>query len=144
MRLMAKLQAILSEDNDQLQRYIDINQIVDDTLPTTNDGGVIILAANTSQQVLFPKVTNGKYFVMIVWSGEVQYRVNNIASQLLSIKPNPATKCDPNLPYQKNAQPGLVFMGPIGVSMPLTSLFLVNPSTTTPARVQLAFVGEAS
>lgn len=144
MRFLVKLQAILSEDNDQLQRYLDFNQVVDDTLPTTQDGGVFTLAALATQQVLFPKVTNGKYLAIVVWSGEAQYRVNNIGSQLLGIKPNPATTPDPNLPYQKTAQPGLVFCGPISVSAPLTALWLVNPSSTTPARVQVAIVGEAA
>lgn len=144
MRLMSGLKAVLSEDDDQLQQSLDVNETIDDTLVTTEDGGVVVLAPSaTNQPVLFPKVTNGKYFMMIVWSGEVQYRVNNIASQLLSIKPNPATTPDPILPYQKQAQPGIVFMGPIGVSAPLTSLFFTNPSATTAARVQVKFIGEA-
>jgi len=144
VRLLAQLRAVLSEDDDQLQRSLDISETVDDTSVTTEDGGVVVLAPSAANQsVLFPKVTNGKYFVMLVLSGEVQYRVNNVASQLLSIKPNPATLPDPILPYQKQAQPGLVFMGPIGVSAPLTSLFLTNPSSTVPARVKVQFIGEA-
>lgn len=139
-----QLRATLSEDNDQLQRDLDIIQTVDDTLVTTEDGGTFTLAPSVANQaVLFPKVAAGKYLVILVWSGEVQYRVNNVASQILSIKPNPATAVDPIMPYQKQAQPGLVFMGPIGVSAPLTSLFLTNPSSTIAARVQVAFVGEA-
>lgn len=144
MRFKMLLQAVLSEDQDQLQRDLDISQVIDDTLPTTNDGGVLTLAVSATQQVLFPKVTLGKYLVIVVYSGEVQYRVNNIASQLLSIKPNPATAVDPLLPYQKAAQPGLVFMGPIGSTIPLSSLWLVNPSSTTPARVQVSIIGEAT
>ncbi len=144
MRMQVQLRLVLSEDNDQLQRYLDLIQTVDDSLPTTQDGGIVTLAASATQQVLFPKVTAGKYLVLVVLSGEVQYRVNNIGSQLLSIKPNPATTPDPILPYQKQAQPGLVFMGPIGISIPLTALWLVNPSTTVPARVLCGFVGEAA
>lgn len=145
MRFLAQLRVILSEDSDQLQRSLDLSQTVDDTLVLTDDGGTFSLAAlAANQQILFPKVTEGKYLVLIVWSGEVQWRVNNVASQLLSLVPNPATTPDPILPYQKVAQPGLAFIGPIGASAPLTSLYLSNPSSTIAARVQVAIIGEAA
>jgi hypothetical protein len=144
MRFMPQLIALLSEDADQLQRDLDVKLTIDDTLVTTEDGGTFTLAAEAdNQEILFPKVTNGKYLLIIVSSGEVQYRINNVASQPLSIKPNPATSPDPILPYQKQAQPGVVFMGPIGASAALTSLFLSNPSSSVAARVQIRIIGEA-
>lgn len=144
MRMVVGFRAILSEDADQLERVLDIDKVIDDTLATTWDGGVVGLAISApATQVLFPKVTAGKYLVLVVWAGEVAYRVNNIASQPLSVAVNPATAVDPQLPYQKNPQPGIVFMGPMSASFPLTSLYLSNPSATVAARVQLMIVGEA-
>lgn len=144
MRVLAQLRLTVSEDADQLQRDIDVIQTVDDTLPTSLDGGIVTLAASAPDTAVpFPKVTNGKYLVLIVWSGEVAFRFNNITAPKISIKPNPATTVDPLLPYQKQAQPGVVYFGPIGVSNPITSLFASNPSSTTPARFQIAIVGEA-
>ena len=145
MRMLLNLRAVLSEDSDQLQRDLDINQVIDDTLVTTWDGGVITVAPSQADTLVpFPKVAAGKYLVIIVWSGEVAYRVNNIASQQLSIEVNPATTVDPLLPYQKAAQPGLVVMGPISNTHALTSLYFSNPSSTVAARVQVAIVGEAA
>lgn len=145
MRLVSAVKIVLSEDNDQLQINLDPNIVIDDTLVTTWDGGVVVLAPSaTNQQILFPKVAAGKYLVIIVWSGEVLYRVNNVASQQLSIMPNPATTPDPILPFQKAPQPGVVYMGPMGTAAPLTSLFFSNPSASDQARVQVAIVGEAA
>lgn len=146
MRIVSSIKIILSEDTDQVTgRIVDPNITIDDTLVTTWDGGVVVLAPSAANQpILFPKVAAGKYLVLIVWSGEVLYRVNNIASQQLSVKPNPAATPDPLLPFQKAAQPGMVFVGPIGTAAPLTSLFFSNPSATDSARVQVLIVGEAA
>jgi len=145
MRFMVTLKPLLSEDSDQLIRDLDLNQIIDDTLVTTWDGGIVTVAQSVANQaVVFPKVAAGKYLLIIVWSGEITYRVNLNTSSPLGLKPNPATTPDPILPYQKNPQPGIVFMGPMTVIAPLTALFFSNPSSTTPARVQVAIIGEAT
>lgn len=144
MRLVAQLRALLSEDNDQLQQDLNISQVIDDTTVLTEDGGTFVVPANQAMTAVpFPKVTNGKYLVLLVLSGEVKWCVNNIANAPTSLKPNPATSVDPILPYQKTPQPGVLFVGPIGVSAPVTALYLSNPSTIA-ARVQLAIVGEAT
>lgn len=144
MRLMVTLKALLSEDSDQLQRDLDVSQVVDDTLVTSWDGGIVTLAPSvTNQSISFGGVVNGKYLVMLVWSGEVVYRANSTGSSPISVKPNPATTPDPILPYQKQDQPGLVMIGPISAAFPLTALFLSNPSATVPTRVQVVVVGES-
>lgn len=145
MRFLAQLKAILSEDSDQMFRNLDFSQTIDDTLVTTEDGGTFTLAVSASNQaILFPKVTSPKYLVLIVWSGEITFKLNATTAPAIAIEPNPATASDPILPYQKTAQPGVVFLGPISTTAALTALYLSNPSASTPARVQVAFVGEAA
>lgn len=144
MRFQIGIKPLLSEDLDQLLKDLDIVQTIDDTTVTTWDGGVITLGTSVANQpVLFPKVALGKYLVIIVWSGEITWRANLITSSPLGLKPNPATTPDPILPYQKQAQPGIAYIGPMTVIAPLTALFISNPSSTTPARVQVAIIGEA-
>lgn len=144
-RLVLGLKLIGSEDVDQDTRFLNIDEIIDDTLVTTWKSSVITLAPSASNiAVAFEGVTAGRYLVMLFLSGTATFKVNNNASQALAVEPLPLVAVDPILPYQKTARPGVVFVGPISTEAALTSLFLSNPSATVPARVQVAIVGEAA
>lgn len=144
MRLQTTLRMVLSEDLDQLHRFPEIDETIDDTTITTWDGGIVNLAPSTiNQQITFPKVTAAKYFAIVVYSGEILCRMNGLTAPAISIMPNPATLVDPLPPFQKRAQYGLVWLGPMGSSGALTSLYLSNPSSALTARGFVLFVGEA-
>lgn len=146
MRVVAAFNIVISEDNDQLQQTTPpINVIIDDTLPTGSKCATYNIAANAAEaQFLFtPEVTNGKYLFLQVLSGEITYKLNSNTAPAVGLKPNPAVTPDPILPYQVAAQPGVFFTGPLSSANPLTQLWIHNVSSSVPARISIALVGEA-
>lgn len=147
MRVVASVNIVISEDNDQTQQTSPpVEIVIDDSLPTGFKGGTYNIAGGAAQtQFLFaPEVTNGKYICIQVLSGDVSFRFNDPAAAPIGIKQNPATTPDPIMPYQVNPQPGVIFMGPGSTTSPLTSLYVHNNSSTLTARISIALLGEAS
>lgn len=146
MRFAAAIRIILSEDDDQIQRELDIDQVTDDTLPTKFKRGVLTLATSeTDTQFVFtPEVTNAKYLIVHVKEGTVSVKLNADTAFALTLEPNPLVTPDPVSLYQKTAQPAVYFVGPIAADVPLNTIYLSNPSATVEARVAVAVIGEAT
>jgi len=148
MRVKVAINVVISEDDDQLIKLgPDINVIIDDNASTTkkHKAGKVILAGGAGEQAysFTPEVTNGKFLIVLVKAGAVKVRLNNAATGF-SLKPNPAVATDPLLPYQVADQPGMIYIGPMGPTNPLTQMHLLNESATVEATVIVALVGEAS
>lgn len=143
MRLQAAVEFLLSEDVDQLYQLGKQKRFVDDTgVLTSKAVRIENLAINTNnQQVLFtPEVTNAKYVLVLVSTGEVRVRFNDLTGTLIPVKPLPAVVGNPASTYQKAEQPGRLFVGPTL----LTALYLTNPSGTVTPDVTIVIVGEGA
>lgn len=144
MRFTTRVSVILAESNDQLERYIDIDKILDDTLATEVAQGRIVLAASVTDQAFgFNGITNARWVVVAVSAGVVHVKLNGIGSPAIALTPLPAVSATPISEYQRTAQPGLLVIGPIPASTPITSIHLTNPSSTVTATAFVAVVGEA-
>lgn len=147
MRVKVFINVAISNDNDQLQDLApSIDVTIDDSTPTTFKAGMLNLAGGSVEAAyLFsPEVTNGKYLIVQVYSGEVTLKLGSNTAPAIGLKPNPAVTVDPILPYQKTAQPGVFLFGPIAVANPLSALYIHNVSSTVAARVGITLAGEAT
>lgn len=147
MRLQTAIRIICSEDDDQLERELDIQRVIDDTVPTTYDRKTFNLAALASnvQYVWSTEITNARYIIVQVEEGAVSVKLNLTTNVAIGIEVNPALSPDVVSEYQKVDQPGLLFLGPIPADTPITTLYLsnLNPTPAT-ARVKVAVLGEAA
>lgn len=146
MRFYCNVQVIVSEDGDQTNNLVpDLTTVIDDSTPTHKRVGTFDIAANAAEaQYLFsPEVTNGKYIMLLVLAGTVTIKQNLNTAPAIGLTVDPAAASDPVLPYQVTPQPGVYVIGPVTLANPLTSLWIHNTSTTLPARVSVAIVGEA-
>ena len=143
MRVFVNIQALASLDLDQLQEAFSQNVTFDDTDPGTAalyTAGTINLAPSaTSVQFPFASVTSAS-FLLIVASQEVLAQLDSNTAPSLPVRPTPAQLAAAvTSTYQRAAQPGLVlWRGKV------TSLFLTNPSSSTPAQAFVAVVGNAT
>lgn len=147
MRVKAAVNIVISNDDDQTEKLgPDVDVVIDDSTPTHERAGILDFAANAAeiQYAFSPEVTNGKYLIVQVLSGEVQIKFNSNVGTPFNLKQNPAVAVDPIMPYQAAAQPGVLVLGPLSPTNPVTSLYLKNASTTATARIAIAVVGEAS
>lgn len=146
MRIVSSLQLLLTEDVDQLNRYLDSTRILDDTAPSKLAQGRVTLAPSATN-IAFPfapEVTNAKWIIVLVFSGEVHVKFNGTGNAPLPVKPLAAFSASVVSSYQKEAQPGHIVIGPLSTNSPITSIHLSNPSASVPAVAYLAVVGEAS
>ena len=142
MRLVNQVQILLTEDSDQLFKYIDQKRNLDDSLSTTitqRTGSITLAASETDTEFDFNDVTDAKY-VYLVADAEVTVRINGVGAPALELKPLPAATAGTALgDYQKVDQPARLFMGPTSVQ----SLHFSNPDGSNSATVYVALVGEA-
>lgn len=147
MRLQTSLKVLLSEDDDQLNRYLAPIQInYDDTLVLKAKSARLSLPALTVDQpfTFTPEVTNAKYVLILVFTNVLQYRFNGIGAVQLALEPLPAASAAVVSSYQKTPQPGVLYAGPFDSSAPLTSLHLSNPHATLTVDCFVAVIGEAA
>jgi hypothetical protein len=143
MRLVHKLQALGSEDLDQIQKFLEQEQQLDDTLVTTQQAGSRTLIANAADIAFnFGGVTNAKYILILAYDN-IQFRLNTVGDTLMDLTPLPATVGSPITNTQKADAPGRYFLGPITAANPITALFFTNPSATVTASFFAAVIGEA-
>lgn len=143
MRMVVAYKVILSEDNDQLQRDIDINQVIDDSTPSKHKGSTYDIAPGVVNQqfAATPEMTAVRYLLIQVRSGSVTIRLNDATAPAIGLAQNPPRTPDPHLPYQKHAQDGVLQIGPITSDNPITSIYVSNPGTVA-ARIAVSFVGQ--
>lgn len=145
-RIVAALSVKYTEDLDQLYKLADYQRVLDDSEAGRQAGGLVSLAPNASDiQVLFtPEVTNARYVLVLVRSGEANVKLNSTGAYPIPLAPLPAASAEVLSTYQKTSQPGVLFMGPLtNTTAPLTTLYLSNPSPTVAAEVTVLIVGEA-
>lgn len=141
MRLFAELRVLGSFDLGQLQKFVDQRVTFDDTNATTastNQQGLVNLAPSASGvQFSFGDVTNADT-VLIVAFQEITAQLNSNSAPAINITPvpaNPAAQITST--FQTQPQPGIFLL-----RGKLTSLYLGNPSSSTPAQAYVAIVGE--
>lgn len=143
MRLVHTLQALGTEDADQIQKFLEQKLNLDDTLITTQSSGRRTLATSATDVAFdFGGVTNAKYLVILAYDN-IQFRLNSVADTLIDLTPLPATVGSPISNIQKADAPARFFMGPIAAATPITALFLTNPSGLETASYYAAVIGEA-
>ncbi len=143
MRLVHTLQALGSEDADQIQKFLEQNLNLDDTLITTQSSGRRTLAISATDSAFsFGGVTNAKYIVIIAYDN-IQFKLNTTGDTLIDVTPLPATVASAISNIQKADAPGRVFIGPITAANPVTALFFTNPSDAVTASFYAAVIGEA-
>lgn len=140
---MLTLQALCTSDLDQLQKAFDQQVTFDDTNVNTAaiaGSNVVVLPPSASSiQYNFPTGLTAASFLMIVANQKVQVQLNSNTAPLVDVDPIPAAlAADVLSAYQRQDQPGLVvWRGKV------TSLFLSNPSSSVPANLFVALVGNA-
>jgi hypothetical protein len=146
MRLVADIHLIGSEDDDQLDRWLDLDKVIDDSASVRWCGGKVPLAASASnQQVLFtPEVTNARWIIVIASDALVTVKLNATTAVAVGIEPVEAVETDPLSTYQREAQPGVYIVGPISSTTPITTLYLSNPDTVNATSARVFVVGEAT
>lgn len=142
MRTLASLRVICSFDLDQQQKAFDQQVTFDDTDSTTAScvqSGLVILAPGaTGQQYGFGGVTAADTLLVIAYD-RVQIQLGSNAAPLVDVVPIPANSASAvTSPYQRESQAGVQFL-----RGKVSSLFLTNPSSTVPAEVFVAVVGNA-
>lgn len=142
MRTFATLQATCTFDFDQMQKAFDEQVSFDDTDPTTasqvQSGLVTLPASAASQQFLFGSVASASTLMVIAYDA-VQVQLGSNAAPLVDVRPVPASSATTVFSlYQRQSQPGVLFL-----RGKVSSLFLTNPSSVSPARVFVAVVGNA-
>lgn len=143
MRLVHTLQALGTEDADQIQKFLEQKLNLDDTLVTTQSSGRRTLAAGAANtQFDFGGVTNAKYLIVIAYDN-VQFRLNSVADTLIDVAPLPATVGGPVSNIQKADAPARIVLGPLTAANPVTALFFTNPSGLVTASYYAAVIGEA-
>ena len=140
-RMVAQLLVKFTDDADQLFAWINQKRNLDDTdstLTTPQTGKLTLTTLQADKAFNFGDVTNAKY-LLIIADAEVQVRINDVASELLTLKPIPAVVADPVSNTQKSSQAALLWLGPTSVQ----SLFFTSVDTTGPTSVYVALAGEA-
>lgn len=142
MRTFATLQVLHTFDADQVQEAFNQQVAFDDTDPGTTahvQSGLVTLApSTTSQQFSFGGVTSACMLLVIAYDG-VEVQLGSNTAPLVGVTPVPASAAAAVMSvYQRASQPGVLFL-----RGKVSSLFLTNPSSATPARVFVAVIGEA-
>ncbi len=130
-------------DLDQLQEAFNQQVAFDDTDAGTASqvqSGLVTLAPSTSsQQFAFGSVSSADTLLVLAYD-EVQVQLGSNTAPLVNVRPVPASAAASVMSlYQRQAQPGVLFL-----RGKLASLFLSNPSSSLPARVFVAVVGDAA
>lgn len=142
MRTLASLRVICSFDLDQQQKTFDQQVTIDDTDATTAScvqSGLVILAPGAaSQQYGFGSVSSADTLLVIAYD-HIQVQLGSNTAPLVDVTPVPASNAAAvTSPFQRSSQAGPLFLrGKVG------SLYLTNPSSTAPAEVFVAVVGNA-
>jgi hypothetical protein len=142
MRAFLQLRALISEDDAQLQKYLDECWSYDDNDPSTAStygGGRYVLAPSAADVVVaFGGVTAASQ-VLVIATQEVSLKINGIGNSAVRVRPVLKASTSALSTLQKLDQPGVVAWRGM-----VTSLHLGNPSSSLPATVFVALVGEAA
>lgn len=143
MRTFATLRVLCTFDPDQTQEAFDQQVVFDDTDAGTASqvqSGLVTLAASVaSQQFGFGSVVSADTLLVVAYD-RVQVQLGGNTAPLVDVTPVPAAPAaSVTSPYQRQSQPGVLFL-----RGKVASLHLTNPSSATPARVFVGVVGNAA
>jgi len=142
VRVFVNLQALVSLDVDQIQKYLDQEVTFDDNdadrAEIMQSGLVTLAGAETSTEFNFGGVTTASLLIVIAYQ-DILLQLDDVAAPSVPVRTTPASEATSILSrFQREDQPGLVvWRGKV------SSLFLTNPSATVAASAFVAVVGNA-